>query len=88
MSATIKILGLVNGQPTEHDGRYLALFSLECEPGTMVLDTVEDPADAQVFPSAKEAFELWKTVDPRAPVRRDGKPNRPFTAFTIQVHHG
>jgi hypothetical protein len=32
-----------------------------------------------------EAFELWRSVDPRNPTRADGKPNRPLTAFTVNI---
>jgi hypothetical protein len=59
----------------------------------------EDPADprtglavwtnevgrAQVFPSAKEALECWRTQSVTKPLRPDGQPNRPLSAYTVSI---
>ena len=38
---------------------------------------------AMKFNDLMEISKVWKLVDPRNPIRLDGKPNRPLTAFTI-----
>lgn len=93
--ATLKIVGLVGGLafgPSPYDGEYV----VEYDPGRNSKDpwgremvchlvTTPDPEKALELPSM-EMFELWRLVDPRDPVRPDGKPNRPLTAFTVEMH--
>jgi hypothetical protein len=85
----IRIVGLATGEPTPFDGRYVA----EYDPGQdgiapdgrrmkCLLRTTANPAEALRAPQ-RELFELWRAVDPRKPLRWDGKPNRPLTAFTV-----
>lgn len=42
-----------------------------------------NPRRALVFPSAREGFEAWRAVPRARPIRPDGKPNRPLTAYTV-----
>jgi hypothetical protein len=42
--------------------------------------TTPNKARARVFPSLKEALELWRQ---ESGLRPDGLPNRPLTAFSI-----
>ena len=44
----------------------------------------DDPYKAQSFASAIEALRFWKQEVGNTP-RADGKPNRPLTAFTVEV---
>lgn len=85
----IKVIGLTNGEPTAFDGQWV----VEYDPGRDGRDprgrpmlchlvTTPDLAQATRYETG-EAFELWRAVDPRQPKRPDGKPNRPFTAFTV-----
>lgn len=41
--------------------------------------------DAMRFSSSGEAWILWRSVSFTRPRRPDGAPNRPLTAFTIEV---
>jgi hypothetical protein len=43
-----------------------------------------DPAEAQRFNSPMEALAEWKRASTRVPLRPDGRPNRPLTAFTAE----
>lgn len=84
------VIGLIDGQRTAFDGQYVVEFNASrdgVEPGTgrpmtMLLLTTPDLAKATRF-TVEEAFELWRSVDQRNPVRADGKPNRPFTSFHV-----
>lgn len=44
-----------------------------------------DPAEALTFDSPADAFEVWNGQSSRVPFRPDGEPNRPLTAYTIEV---
>lgn len=43
------------------------------------------PARALVFPTAAAAWDLWRKPSMRTPLRPDGKPNRPLSAYTVIV---
>jgi hypothetical protein len=82
----ILIHGLVNGQSSPYDGTYLSHFDFDdCEPHECNLMTAKTPEDATRFDDVPTATEIWKTIDPRQPVRLDGKPNRPLTAFSVSI---
>ncbi|GAC1496137.1 MAG: hypothetical protein NVS1B2_15940 [Vulcanimicrobiaceae bacterium] len=40
---------------------------------------------AKHFDSARDAHAFWMQVHPTDPTRPDGKPNRPLTAYTVEV---
>lgn len=48
------------------------------------MTVTEDPAAAKQFDSASAVLQEWQRVSTTVPVRPDGKPNRPLTAFTIE----
>jgi hypothetical protein len=44
-----------------------------------------DLADAMQFPDAAAALACYRATSVRAPLRDDGKPNRPLTAVTVSI---
>jgi hypothetical protein len=90
---TIRVLGLVSGQPTGFDGQYVVeadacrdgVEPRTRQPMTAYLLTTPDIELATKF-TTTEAFELWRSIDKRKPWRPDGKPNRPFTAFSVEFN--
>jgi hypothetical protein len=76
-SAVLKIV------PTWEPGGFVAAYDPEVGMTSLVVTT--DKAEALRFASARDAMELWRSVPARAPVRPDGKPNRPLTSFTVSV---
>ena len=80
----IRLIGLVNGCPTEHDGKFLRRYDPRgCqESNRIILESTGDKAFAQVFETAGEALECWKWAEG---VRADGRPNRPLTAWSIEI---
>lgn len=92
MSYVIRIVGLMTGAETSLDGKYLAEYDPSREgfdpdgrpmnAHVVVTDTV---AGAKRFASSVDALAEWRTVSPLEPWRLDGKPNRPLTAFSIDV---
>lgn len=39
------------------------------------------------FPSFMEAYHFYRSIPTNRPVRPDGEPNRPLTAFTVEIVH-
>jgi hypothetical protein len=85
VSVVIKIIGLANGQKTDVEGWYLADYTPDGYDG--LGDAVMTPRKRQAkrYPTMIDATEHWRSVSKTHPVRRDGKPNRPLTAFTIEI---
>lgn len=44
--------------------------------------------EAKRFKTNADAMEFWKTQSERRPLRPDGEPNRPLTAFTVLIEKG
>ena len=90
--ATLRIVGRVDGQPSEFDGKYIVDYEPELHDpdGNYdggVIDVRDNRSDADVFATMEESAEMWK----RGPscechrTRADGQPNRPLTAFTVEI---
>ena len=82
------VLQVMDLGPTE--GQYLEWFDLEAH-GPMgpyptgqvsFTPTLER---ALRFDTAALALETWKRQSRKAPLRPDGEPNRPLTAFTMAI---
>lgn len=88
--ARIKIVGLGSGDDTPFDGKYLAEYDPK-KPGvdpdgapmTAHVVCTDDPEKALIFADAREAILTWQGVSGR--IRPDGKPDRPLTAFTVEI---
>lgn len=76
----IRCISLANGEPGPA-GQYLSEY--DTETGISVWDP--DPAKAMTFNDRGDAFEFYLSVLPSQPRRPSGEPNRPLTAFTVQV---
>lgn len=44
-----------------------------------------DVAKAKRFPTRDAAMECWRAQSTLVPMRSDGKPNRPMTAYSVTV---
>lgn len=85
----ILIIGINSGEPTEFDGKWLAEYDpsrqgqdSEGRPMIAHVRVTDDPMKALMFDDVAEAIAVWQKVDG---VREDGKPNRPLTAFEVQI---
>jgi hypothetical protein len=63
---------------------WLKKFDPNAHNGRGAIWMTKDRAEAKRFDSFAAVMECWKTQSTLVPVRPDGKPNRPLTAFTIQ----
>ena len=79
----IKVLALASAGPSINDDTYLKEFDFEARNGLGTIITTDSIQEAKSFSGIAEAAEFWKTISTTRPIRPDGKPNRPFTAYTI-----
>lgn len=81
----MRLWGDGRGNPTPHDGEFLADFDFEAHGGVGEIVTTPDPASAKQFPTMAEAFEFYKRSPECKPTRADGKPNRPLTSTNWEL---
>jgi hypothetical protein len=81
----IRIIGLADGRPLPLDGHYLRSADVNAHGGRGSVDAVQDPAEARRFPDVVDAMEYWRRQSEVRPLRPDGLPNRPLTAYTVEV---
>lgn len=82
MSAKVmRIKSGANGRVTRFDGQWVVSH----DPDRFKLITTPHKKLARVFNGANEAFEYWLEQSTRTPLRPDGKPNRPLTAFSVLI---
>lgn len=82
----LKLVATVQGVPTEFDGKYVAAY----DPSWVnprgydggILEVTDDPAAALRFAGAAEALAKWREPYGR---REDGEPNRPLTAWSVEI---
>lgn len=66
-------------------GSLLASYDPDGNAGAGDASWTLDPSRALVFNSPGAALELWRRRSTVRPLRPDGRPNRPLTAYTIEV---
>jgi hypothetical protein len=82
----IRIEGMANGAPTMARGQFVSEFHASANQGRGDLVLSRNPANAMRFPTKRAAFECWQQqCRPPYDRRRDGKPNRPMTAYTVTI---
>lgn len=70
---------------TGYDYGYFASVDIEGGDGRGAFAFTTDPARAMRWPSASDALADWRAQCSSVPLRPDGKPNRPMTAFTVEI---
>jgi hypothetical protein len=86
MLFAIKCVEIADGRPSQLvAGKYLMCFDFEGEGGRGVGLWTADQGEAMTFETAADAMLFWRTQSKTVPLRADGKPNRPLTAFTVEV---
>jgi len=64
---------------------WLMKYDVEAYDGIGDIVVTPDRARAMVFKNGLEALAAWKSVPKARPLRDDGKPNRPLTAFHMEI---
>lgn len=63
------------------EGAWLA----EYDPDTDRIRWTTDPAQAMTFAGGAEALACYRQQSLTVPLRPDGRPNRPLTAYTVSI---
>lgn len=89
MSYGMRIVGLtghaVHGGDQVPEGFWVSSYDPEANDGQGDVSWTADPAAALRFDRAGDAMVAWRAVPTARPVRPDGLPNRPLTAFTVEI---
>jgi hypothetical protein len=86
MPYRIRVLGVAGSALFDSDLMYwLAEADVEDCDGRGSVSLSRLPGEALTFPSQSAAMEFWRRQSTRRPLRFDGRPNRPLTAFTVAV---
>lgn len=85
MTVLIRIVMGADGTRTPDDGRYIQSMDFEFGMGRGLLTTTPSVEKAMKFSSASAAHEFWKTQSKIRPRRPDGHPNRPLTAYHVEI---
>lgn len=67
------------------NGQYLLALDVDARDGRGQADWTADLASALKFETPREAMDTWRRQSNAAPLRDDGKPNRPLSAFTVEI---
>jgi hypothetical protein len=84
---TLHLLTLVDGTPHEYTDTFVVEFdpTVHREDGTYdggLLRVTRDPSQARQFANFEELARYWQQD---YGLRADGEPNRPLTAFNVEV---
>lgn len=90
MAFALRVIGAAT--PTDaaflvpESGRYFRQFDVgACHGEEATFPTTARLSEAATFPDVMEALEFWRTQSRERPMRDDGLPNRPLTAFTVEL---
>jgi hypothetical protein len=79
-------VGTIIGPPDDSEdpiGQYLEAYDPNAMDGYGVVLWTPDAASAKRFDSLLDAFEFSRRIPQSRPLRDDGQPNRPLTAYTL-----
>ena len=80
------VTGIQMFTKADPSGMYVAEYDPDGNSGFGDVRFVRDVCDAMHFDSMSEAAQLVNATSTVRPVRPDGLPNRPLTAYTVSVY--
>lgn len=83
----LRIVGLADGRPSVHDGLFVTECDVDARDGRGAVYTTPERREARQFPGTVSALEYWKRQSKVTPLRDDGQPNRPLTAYSVEVEN-
>jgi hypothetical protein len=85
MKCVERLGGAYNVDGGDMSGLLLATYDPEYRGGRGMALWTEDVDKAMKFPDAPSAWALWRQQSVLMPLREDGYPNRPLTAYSVEV---
>jgi hypothetical protein len=86
MPWVIQIIGNAAGLPCPEVEHYVKSMDFEAYDGFGSLVVTNNPRKAMFFGSPGSAHEFYRRTPVCKPVRPDGRPNRPLTAYIVDIH--
>lgn len=86
MAHAIRILRAADGSPTALAGFLVREYDPDEHEGIGRLAVTLVPEEALRFENAAEALREYRRISKVRPLRPDGLPNRPMTAYTVEIH--
>lgn len=85
MAVVIRILGRAIPGPSPEAGRYVRVYDPNGggEHGNLTLTGTR--LKAKRYADKAAALEAYRAINENHPLRPDGMPNRPLTAFTVEL---
>lgn len=68
-----------------HRGSFLSAYDPDYANGRGLVEATDDPSRALRFASTEAAMQAWKLPSVVRPLRPDGRPNRPLSAWTVSI---
>lgn len=82
----LRIIGPAFGDdPSTLDGMWLKEYDPDGRDGRGAVKATRNREEAMQFADAGEAMACWRRQSKVRPLRPDGKPNRPLTAFSVEI---
>lgn len=69
------------------DGEYVKVYDPEAHDGRGFIEFTKNINEAITFNSNREAMDFYRQISTTRPLRQDGKPNRPLTAFSVMIEN-
>jgi len=82
MKYGIFLHGLAVGIPTDVDGKWLSYYDPTKRGFRGEIRATDDAAKALAFDSFEDAAMCWRQASGTRP---DGRPNRPLTAYSVEI---
>jgi hypothetical protein len=80
--AALRVIGYADGRPASG---YVARYDPDAHDGFGDVELSDDPARALRFVDFTAAHAAWVRQSRVRPLRSDGRPNRPLTAYTVAI---
>lgn len=79
-------MGQILGDQSDSTGMFLEEYDPDFADGVGRSVWTVDQAKAKRFVDLEHAMSEWRRVSTVRPLREDGKPNRPLTAWSVRFH--
>lgn len=81
----LQVVGLASQAPGEEAEMFVQSFDADAHDGMGQATLTPDRHEAKTFANGREALAFWTQASTVRPTRDDGQPNRPLTAYTVEV---
>lgn len=81
----IRVIGRASGEPSREDGHYVQDLDADAHQGRGHVTWANNAYHAKHFPDTDSALAYYHTQSKKYPTRPDGQPNKPLTAYTVDI---